>query len=70
MFVYIAEKITIFYLLIINHLVVELPHAGSRLSPQFKVKNLWSGVSDLQRYFLNLCPDNDEVDTLICIAGD
>ena len=28
------------------------------------------GRSDAQQYPLNLCPDNDEVDTLICIAKD
>jgi len=27
-------------------------------------------MSDLQRYPLNLLPDNDEVDTLICTAED
>ncbi len=26
------------------------------------------GMSDSQRYPLNLCPDNDEVDILICIS--
>ena len=28
------------------------------------------GMSDAQLYPLNLCPDKDEVDTLICIAKD